>query len=205
MNLGFADQFVPMVEDGSKTHTIRAGERWKVGMRADLYRESRRQKVYDEYGRQVSGMSLIFRAPVVRVQAVEIVCDPSKRTDGYPSARTSPLYLQAAIYIDGSPLDEDERNAFAWRDGFRHRTLVKPTDVVSVVSRETVGCFRMMVDFWAEKHGFGRRIREFRGQIVHWDYERRRIAKETWPKGRQHPCEYIDPVTHYDPPFGGAR
>ena len=28
MNLGFKDQFVPYVEDGSKTHSIRAGERW---------------------------------------------------------------------------------------------------------------------------------------------------------------------------------
>ena len=37
MILGFKDRFVPMVEDGSKRHTIRAGKRWKVGISADLY------------------------------------------------------------------------------------------------------------------------------------------------------------------------
>jgi hypothetical protein len=40
--LGFKDRFVAFVENGTKTHSIRAGNRWKVGMRADLYRESRR-------------------------------------------------------------------------------------------------------------------------------------------------------------------
>lgn len=184
MNMGFQDQFVPFVEDGSKTHTIRAGERWKVGMRADLYARPRQK-----------GMRLIFRAPVVRVQEIEIrVIGPN--TWHLDLNRNLPD--RVAVYIDGQVLDEDERNLLAWRDGFRNDPALVKIGILR-------GCFAQMVQFWAANNGLGRNLTEWRGQIVHWDYERRRMTKEIWPKGRQHPCEYIDPVTHYDPPFGGAR
>lgn len=200
MNLGFADQFVPFVEDGSKTHSIRAGERWKVGMRADLYRESRRPKVF-ENGVQTAGMRLIFRAPVVRVEHIAIrevligrILKDGSMTEAKP---------RLVIEIEGARLSDDEADLFAWRDGFRHRTLAKPADLVSIVSPATIGCFGLMMDFWKRTHDI--ESRDFHGQIIHWDYTARRMEKEIWPKGRQHPCEYVDPATHYDPPFGGAR
>lgn len=62
MILGFKDQFVPMVLDGSKTHTIRAGFRWKAGMRADLYTG----------GYRPGARRLLFRAVVTKVERLEI-------------------------------------------------------------------------------------------------------------------------------------
>lgn len=102
MNLGFQDQFVPLVEDGSKTHSIRAGERWKVGMRADLYAKPRQK-----------GMRLIFRAPVVRVERIEII-EPFR------------------IFIDGVELDSKERKILAWRDGFRPSSYANMASVESM-------------------------------------------------------------------------
>jgi len=171
MNLGFKDQFVPFVEDGSKTHSIRAGERWRVGMRADCYARPRQK-----------GMRLLFRAPVVRVEEIRVRAIDDLLALGVP------LHKAVIVTVDGIGLDDDELDAFAWRDGFR-------------VGQSGYGA--QMMAFWAKAHDL--RNRDFHGQIVHWDYARRRTEKEIWPKDRQHPCEYIDPATLYDPPFGGTR
>lgn len=93
MILGFKDQFVPFVKDGSKTHTIRGGARWKAGMRADLYARPRQKD-----------MRLLFRASVLKVEWIRI----------------GPDYR---IAIDGMELDEGEKDLFAWRDGFRRVDL----------------------------------------------------------------------------------
>ena len=62
MILGFKDQFIPYVLDGSKTHTIRGGNRWRYGMRADLFT-----------GPYKPGLRrLIFRVPVVKVERIEV-------------------------------------------------------------------------------------------------------------------------------------
>ncbi len=153
MNLGFKDQFVPFVEEGSKTHTIRVGQRWKAGMRADLFARPRQK-----------GMRLLFRAMVTKVERVEIA-----HRDGLCDDSTG------NIWIDGVRLDRSERNLFAWRDGFRHRELLRPTDTVSVVSPETIGCFDLMMDFWHRVHNLS--ARPFVGQIVHWDYAQRFMEK----------------------------
>ena len=105
MILGFKDQFIPYIEEGSKTHTIRSGFRWKVGMRADLY-ERPRQK----------GMRLIFRAPAVRVQEIEI------RAVAVPDDIET-----LEVRIDHSLLDPAETEALFRRDGFR-----KPDTVPAV-------------------------------------------------------------------------
>lgn len=165
MNLGFQAQFVPFVEDGSKTHTIRADKRWKVGMRADLYAESRRRKVFDAEGRQTAGMRLLFRAVVTKVEEIEIWYSRGPQ-----------------VAIDGIALFDSERDLLAWRDGFRHRTLAKPTDTFSVVSPATVGCFDLMMDFWAKTHNLA--AKPFHGQIIHWDYAQRFMEKPRKAKRR---------------------
>lgn len=43
MTLGFKDTFVPAVVAGTKPHTIRAGERWRVGMSIQFYRRARQR------------------------------------------------------------------------------------------------------------------------------------------------------------------
>jgi hypothetical protein len=185
MILGFKDQFIDYVASGTKCHSIRAGDRWKVGMRADCYARPRQK-----------GMRLLLRAPVVRVDEIAIreIFVEQILTDGL----LTPKCARVGVAINGVRLTPDEADLLAWRDGFRHRTLAKPTDAVSVVSPVTIGCFGLMMEFWRGRL-------PFHGQIIHWDYKRRRMEKEIWPKGRQHPCEYIDPATHYDPPFGGAQ
>lgn len=198
MNLGFKDQFIPMVEDGSKRHTIRAGERWRVGMRADLWRQMRRPKVFElratnippgcichgdglmgmrctapvhapanlEYEQvQTAGQSLIFRAPVIKVERIEIMCFPDDRPDGWPSAKVAPLYAKTKIAIEGLIISADELNVFAWRDGFR-AIPAGPSDPYKTP-------FQQMVGFWAKQHRFGHRTIRFEGQIVHWDYGNR--------------------------------
>ncbi len=92
MNLGFKDQFCPIVEDGSKRHTIRAGSRFKAGDRADLYQRPRQK-----------GMRLMFRAIVTRVETIEVWA--------------SGPFIN--VCLEGVVLTLDEQESFFWRDGFR--------------------------------------------------------------------------------------
>lgn len=157
MLLAFQKRFIPYVLDGSKRHTIRAGERWKAGMRADLYEESRRPKKYDASGAQVSGMRLLFRDLVTKVDPILI--EHSGRA-GFQ------LVENTSIFIAGNELKDFERDLFAWTDGFREDCNVnQPYGVV--------GAFEQMVAFWEAEHKFGRKIHKFGGQIMHWDYEQR--------------------------------
>lgn len=110
MILGFKDRFIPFIEDGSKTHTIRAGNRWKAGMRADLYAKPRQK-----------GMRLIFRAEVVKVERISIVS----------------LHGSIGISISGIGLTWDEANLLAYRDGFREFRGIQPIDVMARFWRAT--------------------------------------------------------------------
>lgn len=96
MMLGFKRRFEVFVEEGSKTHSIRAkgGRDWKRGDVADCF-VNPRQKT----------MRLLGRFPVVKVEPIRI--EPV--LDG--------KYL--AIWIDGEDLTRDEANELAYRDGFR--------------------------------------------------------------------------------------
>ncbi len=159
MILGFKKQFVPYVLDGSKRHTIRAGDRWRVGMRADLYEESRRPKKYDESGAQVSGMRLLFRDQVTKVEPIVIEHRANRHAYRETWANT---FIRIAD-VELSPCS-DEADLFAWHDGFRPWKDDPRNSTMSFVH---------MVEFWEREHGFGRRIHRFDGQVVYWDYEQR--------------------------------
>ena len=133
MILGFKAQFVPYVLDGSKTHTIRAGQRWKAGMRADLFQNVRQKN-----------MSLLFRAPVVRVEEICIFEDPNE---------------VVGIAIQGERLTQAECDLFAYRDGFRD-------GLTDAEPYGTVGAFEQMVEFWRRTHNLS--AEPFQGQIIHW-------------------------------------
>ena len=96
MNLGFKRRFVPLVRDGDKTHTIRGGKRWRVGMRGDLWENMRGPKT------SARPQTLIFRAPVVDVEDIQIRLNED----------------EWEIVIEGNKLEIDEAEAFARRDGF---------------------------------------------------------------------------------------
>lgn len=172
MNLGFKDQFVSYVEEGSKTHTIRAGDRWKVGMRADLYARPRQK-----------GMRLIFRAPVVRVQEIEIIPPPDDFRCFLCGTREIHCHQPySRILIDGEELGSDERDLLAWRDGFRPFP-------------ETTFAFDHMMEFWRGRL-------PFHGQVIHWDYTARFV--ELPKKPRQRYCESIM-CADYGEPVGAAH
>lgn len=99
MNLGFQDQFETFVVDGSKRHSMRAGDRWSVGMRADLFVRIRQP-----------GMRLLFRAWVTKVQRVVIEWKSGSLTCG----------IHLTVTIDGTELAPDEMEGFFYRDGFRN-------------------------------------------------------------------------------------
>lgn len=107
MILGFKDRFVPYVMDGSKRHTIRAGNRWRAGMRADLFARPRQK-----------GMRLLFRAPVVKVEEILI------RAIGASGIH---------VVIDDLPLTQDETESLFERDGFR-KSLVAGTSSEQALS-----------------------------------------------------------------------
>lgn len=104
MLLGFKRRFAPFVEDGSKTHTIRAERKNipRVGQTCHCYVDPRQKT-----------MRLLGRWPCVKVERIEI------RLDKFlPSGIWRPT-----IRIEGDLLSPDECNALAWRDGFRSSSL----------------------------------------------------------------------------------
>lgn len=100
MLLGFKRQFAPFVEEGSKTHTIRATRKItpRVGEIAHCYVDPRQKT-----------MRLLGRWPVVRVEPIRILMLGGDH-------HTAPALV---ISIDNNVLTRDEANEFAWRDGFR--------------------------------------------------------------------------------------
>jgi hypothetical protein len=97
MLLGFQRQFAEYVEEGSKTHTIRAkrAQTPRVGETCHCYANPRQKN-----------MRLLGRFECVGVQAIRIC--PSF-LDGMP----------LIVYLDEQILGIDETREFFWRDGFR--------------------------------------------------------------------------------------
>ena len=93
MVLGFKRQFAPFVEDGTKTHTVRPGNRWKVGMRADCWGDHRKPTTW-----------LIGRFEVVKVDTIDITAGDS---------------VPLRVSINGERLQLWDVEALLWHDGFR--------------------------------------------------------------------------------------
>lgn len=147
MILGFKDQFVPFVVEGSKTHTIREGERWRAGMRADCYARPRQKD-----------MRLLFRAPVVKVEPIRIHSYEYYQRGPTPLGGNHCLFAKRGphgeamlVWINGELLQHDEAESLFRRDGFR--------DAVMMASYEALL-------FWGDRLPFA-------GQIIHWDYAER--------------------------------
>lgn len=109
----FKARFAPRILDGSKTHTIRP-------MRAFADKPGNTLHLYT--GLRTKSAQLLMRVECVKIEKIEI----------------GELY---DVQIDGLYLAEDEREAFARRDGFEN--------------------FDDMMNFWEGRL-------PFEGQIVHW-------------------------------------
>lgn len=95
--VGFKDRFVPKVESGEKTHTIRGRRRdIRVGTRLDLYARPRQK-----------GMRLIFRVPCTKIEEIRLEYRAGTGSCELPH-----------VVIQGIDLSPTEVEAFARRDGF---------------------------------------------------------------------------------------
>lgn len=105
----------------------------------------------------VECMRLLFRAPVVRVEEIEIRQVEATGFGGTPDSRVG-------VFIDGTLLDIDETNAFFWRDGFRDPNFVPRTPEQSLYPSTNQAFL-----FWRGRL-------PFHGQIIHWDSDARRYV-----------------------------
>lgn len=110
MLLGFKDRFIPLIEDGSKQQTIRAGYRIKQGDRLDLYARPRQKD-----------MRLVGRVICTRTEVVEIRQDVVARI---------PI-----IQIGDTVLSFEETDVLAWQDGFRFERRRPGTGLYSGCAR----------------------------------------------------------------------
>ena len=120
----FEKRFVPFIIAGTKTHTIRAHRRYpdEAGKMLHLYT-----------GLRHPGAMLLMRVPCVRMETIDFVLNLPKHA--LENSRA------VSVFIDGEPLDEDEKQSLARRDGFED--------------------FGKMMEFWNSRLPFN-------GQIIHW-------------------------------------
>ncbi len=161
MLLGFKKQFVPFIESGAKTHTIRAKRKIapKVGETCHCYT-----------GLRQKGARLLGRWPCRKVDEIRIWQDlgethlPPGRSPMIANlvidreAEEWPFNFQ--VTINGEDLDQSERDVLAWQDGFR-----------GADPRNTKGCFEIMIGFWRKEHGKGRKL-DFTGDMIHWEFKK---------------------------------
>ena len=109
----FKPRFVPMILNGTKSHTIRAPRKHpdQPGDTMHLYE-----------GLRTKQACLLFRAPCLKVEEIEIG-------------------VRIGIRLDGEILDLDEANALAWRDGFRESFDDNPAN-------GHWGSLELMLRFW---------------------------------------------------------
>jgi hypothetical protein len=119
----FKKRFVPFVEDGSKTHTIR-GKRKHPDKPGSTF--------HGFYAMRTKQCRKIIEAPVLRVE--DIVIDP-------PCCE---------IWVAETKLNLDECDALAWRDGFRYP--VDDTFLSHGPGGPVGGEFGMMLLFWAQEN-----------------------------------------------------
>ena len=157
----FKTQFVPFIEEGSKTHTIRA-ER--------VHGDAPGKWMHLYTGLRHKGARLLFRAPCVRVDFIRIEADHRVRIgasvglDGHPA-----LYGEGQYHGGFVELDDAEKDALAWRDGFR--ALIRDVrDLRRMGVPRYAGSFEAMMQFWDGRL-------PFEGQIYHWDFSRRVFTK----------------------------
>ncbi len=123
----FKPQFVSLILAGKKTHTIRAprkGSQDVPGNTMHLYT-----------GLRTKNAKLLGRFPCIKVESIQISKPPMPDSPGL-------------VWIDGSPLSEDEVEQLAKRDGFRD--------------------FEHMMEFWKGRLPFS-------GFIFHWKFDKKAV------------------------------
>jgi hypothetical protein len=128
MLLGFDRRFETYVVEGSKTHSIRAlGKRrpFRVGDRCDCYGDSRQKTMHP-----------LGHWPCVKVENITITAG-------------------GVVIVEGQRLTLDEKDALAYRDGFRE-------------TGRTRGAFNLMMAYWRKRL---KKQAIWKGQIIHWRFD----------------------------------
>ena len=137
---GFKKYFAGQIEDGSKTHTIRAGRSRHAhpGEALQLY-----------VGMRTCHCRKIIPDPVCIAVLPIVIMSTELISAGI-----------AYIEIDGTPLHRDEIEPFAISDGFAPERLRghAPAALIGPTARETMG------RFWRANHAGSR----FEGVIIKW-------------------------------------
>lgn len=156
MMVPFRRRFAAYVQDRSKRHTIRLVRKnpIQVGDRLDCYLEPRRTPKGEK-------ALLLGRFKCVRIEPIEIVCRlPGWAFKGSYAANVD-FYAVFQVSVAGEWLTRDERDVFAWSDGFRHSDRTRRTD--------TRGCFGFMADYWLEDMKKRKLRWPFVGVVIHWE------------------------------------
>ncbi len=143
MLLGFKRRFAPYVENGSKKHSIRedVNDRWKADLPVDAYVDPRQRTM----------RRLIPRTVCTKTESIVFDGDGTE--------------FGTSVMIDGTYLDQDERNLLAWKDGFRHPNDDKELHDHCV---NALGCFGLMMNYWSAEMRKGKRSLPWRGKLIHW-------------------------------------
>jgi hypothetical protein len=143
MLLGFKRQFAQFVEEGSKTHTIRAPRviQPKVGEICHCYVDPRQKS-----------MRLLGRWPCVRVEPITL--------DFVKYGMAYVLRITIADQI----LSMDEASSFAWADGFRSR------ERANMLRTEKTASLDEMANFWIASKRLTDSLNStpWRGTVIHW-------------------------------------
>lgn len=85
-----------------------------------------------------------------------------------PCLKVEPLIIPELniLIVAGLELTDDECERLAWCDGFRPELETDP-------ALRKLDAFQVMMRFWAEEHIARGRMFPFRGNLIHWDYDRR--------------------------------
>ncbi len=145
MLLGFKRQFAVFVQDGSKTHTIRAPRKIepRVGEICHCYVDPRQKS-----------MRLLGRWPCVKVEPVTL--DFVKHGIAYT----------LRVTVGDQTLSLDEAVALAWRDGFRTNVPVNCLRSAGTAPLDE------MARFWIASKRLTDSLdsKPWHGTLIHWDH-----------------------------------
>lgn len=150
----FQQRFVPFVEEGSKTHTIRARRKKgyaKKGDRLYLYFGMR-----TKYCRKIRE-EICTNVRTIIITATDIYLINSRLSDKDAQIEEDHLSKHGKPF-QGIRLDETLRNTLAWHDGFRpeESALEQPGEA-----------FTLMIHFWRQTHDVT--ANPFIGDLIEWN------------------------------------
>lgn len=147
MLLGFKRRFAPFVEEGSKTHSLRGIRKLapRVGETCHCYVDPRQKS-----------MRLLGRWPCVKVSQAVIDASRASCRIACSNALLVSRTELVKVTIDGVELSDDEREAFAYRDGFRSPAFEGRY-------------FTEMIEFWSDRLILNP---IWNGHLIHWNFSR---------------------------------